>query len=287
MFLASLEFDPTYGQAAATLRLQVETYTGTTSSEGFLPATLRFRHMASSLHDSGASTVPQGLRSPPPRVRALSNIPPMTYDTDWSPPSIQGAVLVDDSPALVNYNRGRGDYNRNRDNARPGGDSMPRGARQGGNFPSRSPRMDRERRGGTPKLPDPTRQGGHRFDPNLICDCCKLVGHVASECNRCGAHLFVEVYCQSLTPQQKTQVMDAYERRHRERLGNPRFTNRRRPGRSPSVNFMMVDQYLEELGTTPEQAAAEMNWDSWDAGGITVASLLASAASEDEAEVED
>jgi hypothetical protein len=81
--------------------------------------------------------------------------------------------------------------------------------------------------------------------------------------------------------------MNAYERRHRERLGKPRFNNRRRSDRSPSVNFMVVDQYLQEVGTTAEQAAAEMNWDSWDDGGVTVASLLASEASEDEAEVED
>jgi hypothetical protein len=129
-----------------------------------------------------------------------------------------------------------------RDNGRPtphDWNSRPNG-RDGGRL-SPSPR-DRSIR------PDRNRWG---FLPDVQCEACKRVGHVATDCDMLAMALYLDKYVrQSLSYDDKSKVESAWLRKHQDRLGLPQ--------RPPSH---LMKAFCADLDILPDILDRAMNWD--------------------------
>jgi hypothetical protein len=167
---------------------------------------------------------------------AVQGYTPQVYRVD------QGWDHVCSSPGGWSYDRaglaGRGscDYScpppcdwNGRNGGRDGGHSSPR---------DRSIRPDHPRCG---------------FLPNVQCDACNRVGHVATNCDMLAMALFLDKYVkQSLSDEDKRKVESNWLHMYKEKLGQPQ--------RPPS---QVMKVYCADLDILLDLLDCAMDWDCW------------------------
>jgi hypothetical protein len=213
-----------------TLQSQVNSFRDT--DEGYLPPHLRLHGLATSIHQNIQARLRDIVS---PRARRVT----ASHSLIQGPPRVnrvgRDGVDRDDRQPLVRFRNEGTPPREHRDRApRPldrGHDRPPRP--QG-----RLARPDRNRR---PFLPD------------VQCDACKKVGHVAKHCDMLATAICLERY---MKHDLSAPVRDSIERdwldRWKSRLGNPDRTPRQ-----------VMHAYVEDLDITVATLDEAMEWDCW------------------------
>jgi hypothetical protein len=250
-----------YADVVMTLQSHVNAYI-CEDDDGYLPTNLCINGIATSIHTNAARHVRDIAHSLPQVRRAFGD----TSSNFWNP-----SAFVDDAdlslcaiqgylPQIYWVDQGW-DHNRppscsrlydranpagrcGRDNGRPtphDWNSRPNG-RDGGR-PSPSPRDCSIRS-------DWNRWG---FLPDVQCEACKQVGHVATDCDMLAMVLYLDKYSrQSLSDNDKSKVESAWLHKHQDCLGLPQ----RPPSRLMKAFCAGLDISLDILHRA-------MNWDCW------------------------
>lgn len=125
-----------------------------------------------------------------------------------------------------------------------------RGRRDGPPPGSAPPKRKQSRPSG--RFPRPDKR--HRFDENVQCDACRRVSHMAISCDMLAICIFIDEYMRDhLNDRQRTQIMDAWMKRHREKLGRPRNGPRQ-----------VTRTYMEDLDLSMADIGAQLDWEAWE-----------------------
>ena len=228
IFLRAVQFTE-LADTVTTLQSHVNSFRDT--DEGYLPPHLRLHGLATSIHQITQARLRDIVS---PRVRRVDS----RLGLIQGPPRIN-RVGRDDRPPQVRF-RDDGVSSRDRRDQR---DRTPRTQDRGHDRPPRNQgrlaRPDRNRR---PFLPD------------VQCDACKKVGHVAKHCDMLATAICLERY---MKHDLSASVRDSIERdwldRWKSRLGNPDNTPRQ-----------VMRAYVEDLDITVATLDDAMEWDCWD-----------------------
>ena len=178
-----------------------------------------------------------------------------TYDN--SPPA-QGLPMVNrtdmtsypqDNTRLDAHSRGRRQDGALRGD-RPDGDGGRRFASDGMSDCGRAPRGHLAR-------PD---RNQRPFLPDVQCDACKRVVHVARHCDMLATAICLERYMKhDMSPGVRDSIEKEWLNRWHERLGNPSRTPRQ-----------VLRAYVEELDITLAGLDDAMEWDMWAADDVDI-----------------
>jgi hypothetical protein len=176
-------------------------------------------------------------------------------DADLSLCAIQGY-----SPQIYRVDQGR-DHDRPPPCGRPYDRAYPAGCGGRDNGPPTPRDWNRHpngRDGGRPSpsprdrsiRPNRNRRG---FLPDVQCEACKRVGHVATDCDMLAMALYLDKYVrQSLSDNDKSKVESAWLHKHQNCLG----LLQRPPSRK-------MKAFCADLDILPDILGRAMNWDCW------------------------
>jgi len=189
------------------------------------------------------------------RSRALAVVPKIrrtiAMGDEWDRrATIQGSPRISRLDARDNGRPHHRDFGRGsprestRDDSRPGGYChVAQGGRDGGRARSNPTPRGRYAR--------PDRNGGD-LHPSVICDACRLTGHVAANCDILAIALFIEKYKKDLSADVKDRIESDWLARWKGSLGNPN----RKPRRVMKAYLDLMDMMMDDLDD-------QMCWECW------------------------
>ena len=214
-----------------TLQSQVNSFRDT--DEGYLPPHLRLHGLATSIH--------QNIQA---RLRDI--VSPRARRVNASHSLIQGPPRINRVGRDGVGRDNRQPHTRFRNESTPPHDHRDRALRTRDHGHDRPPRPQ-----GRLARPDRNRRP---FLPDVQCDACKKVGHVAKHCDMLATAICLERY---MKHDLSAPVRDSIERdwldRWKSRLGNPDRTPRQ-----------VMRAYVEDLDITVATLDEAMEWDCWD-----------------------
>jgi hypothetical protein len=247
MFLCLVQYTE-FADSVTTLLLHVNSY-WQEFDNGYLPAHLRLHGLATSIHQTTQGRL---CDIASPRVRFLQHD---KYNGRSDGSASGTSPQIQSVPKVQRLERQRGHAQDAQHRGRGGGGEHCEGDSHSGRNDRNSagtPARGRAPRGpGRLTCPDRNRRP---FLPDVQCDACKRVGHVAKHCDMLATAICLKRYMKvNLSPQLRDSIEKEWLDCWKERLGNPSQTPRQ-----------ILRAYVEELDITVAGLDDQMEWDTWD-----------------------